>query len=241
MTKRRLFELTTEDGCSISPYVWRTKFALAQKNLGYDAEPVGFTDVAAIGDGSFRSLPVLDDEGEWTGDSWAIADYLDRAHLDRPLFSSSGERGTAVFFEKWLALDVVANLFRICVLDIHDRLRASDRPYFRKSREKRLGHPLEAVYDQRDQHVRALRDRLQPLRLTLRDQPFVGGEEPAYADYIAAGAFIWAGSVATIELLPPEDDLLPWLGRCLALHGGIGANLILPGLPSLNSSNGVSR
>lgn len=69
MSKRRLFELTTEDGCSISHYVWRTKFALARKNLPYDTETVGFTKIAAIGNGSFRSLPVLQDSGKCIGGS----------------------------------------------------------------------------------------------------------------------------------------------------------------------------
>jgi glutathione S-transferase len=239
MSKRRLFELTTEDGCSISPYVWRTKFALAGKNLPYETEPVGFTQIAAVGDGSFRSLPVLQDGGKWIGDSWAIADYLNEAYPDAPLFASPGERGTAVFFEKWYGLDIVLTLLRICIFDIHNRLREADRPYFREIREKRLGQSLEAIHEQRDQHVRALPDRLLPLRLTLRDQPFVGGEVPAYVDYIAAGAFIWAGSVATTALLPPGDDLLPWLRRCLALHGGVGADISLPGLPGLDEPNGV--
>lgn len=220
MTKRSLFELTTADGCSISPYVWRAKFALARKGLAYETQPVGFTEIASVGDGSFRSVPILQDHEEWIGDSWAIANYLDRVYPDQPLFTSPAERALALFFEKWLGVEVISSLFRICALDIHDRLREADRPYFRESRETRLGRSLEEVHSERELHLPILRERLQPLRLMLRDNPFVGGSSASYADYTAAGAFIWAGSVATVNLLPGEEILLSWLRRCLILYGG---------------------
>ena len=236
---RRLFELATEDGTSISPYVWRSKFALAQKQLPYQSELVGFTSIPEVGAGTFKSLPILEDGGEWIADSWDIADHLDRVYPDRPLFASAGERGTALFFEKWLGVEVISAFFRICVFDIHNRLGKQDREYFRATREKRLGQSLEEVHETREAHLLLLRERLQPLRLTVRDSSFIGGDAPAYADYIAAAAFIWAGSVATVDLLGEDVPLLGWLGRCFALHGGIGEALSLPGLPGLHSSNGA--
>lgn len=240
MTARRLYELTTEDGCSISPYVWRTRFALGHKKLPYESCAVGFTDIPAIGPGTFRSLPILDDGGKWIGDSWAIATYLDRAYPDTPpLFSSAAEHGVVRFFERWLAVEVVSKLFRICVFDIYNRLGQKDRAYFRQSREARLALSLEAAHGQREQYLPELRERLQPLRLTLREQSFIGGDTPSYADYVAAGAFMWAGSVATLELLEASDPVLPWLRRCLDLHDRIGTSPSLPGLPTLSSQNGV--
>lgn len=230
MTTRCLYELMTQDGCSISPYVWRTRFALAHKKLPYESRAAGFTTIAAIGPGTFKTLPVLDDGGTWIADSWEIAAYLDRAYPDAPpLFASPSDYGAARFFEKWLGVEVVSNLFRICVLDIHDRLGEEDRAYFRQSREARLAESLEAAHSRRDEYLPELRQRLLPLRLTVREQPFIGGDAPAYADYAAAGAFIWAGSVATVQLLEPDDPLLLWLRRCLDLHGGVGASLALPG------------
>lgn len=231
MTNRRLFELVTDDGCSISPYVWRTKYALALKRLDYQSCPVGFTDIPAIGSGAFSSVPVIQDGEQWLGDSWAIAAYLDEAYSDRPkLFSCPAERAMVLFFEKWLASEVVSQLFRICVFDIHNRLRAADRAYFRSTREVRLGQPLEAAHAERERYLPALRQRLQPLRLALRQSHFLGGDAANYADFIAAGAFIWAGSVATLKLLEADDPLLEWLGRCLDLYNGIGSSLSLPGL-----------
>ena len=231
MTTRRLFELVTDDGCSISPYVWRTKYALAAKGLPYESCGVGFVDVPTIGSGSFATLPVLEEAGgRWVGDSWAIAGYLDETYPEPALFSCGGEHALALFFDKWLAVEVISRLFRICVLDIHDRLRAADKAYFRQSRETRLRQSLEVTQAERERHLPALRNSLQPMRLTLRTSPFLGGSSPGYADFIAIGAFIWAGAVATVDLLERDDPLLDWVDRCLSLYGGIGASLALPGL-----------
>ncbi len=230
MTNRRLFELVTDDGCSISPYAWRTKFALALKGLDYETCAVGFTDIPAIGSGAFSSVPVLQDGEQWLGDSWVIAAYLDDAFPDSPrLFSCPAERAMVLFFEKWIASEVISQMFRICVFDIHNRLRAADRAYFRRTREARLGQPLEAVHAERDRYLPILRQHLQPMRLALRQSHFLGGDAPNYADFIAAGAFIWAGSVASLKLLEADDPLFEWLGRCLDLYDGVGSSLSLPG------------
>ena len=229
----RLFELTTADGWSISPYVWRSKFVLARKGMPYRTELAGFTGISAIGPGTFATLPILQDGTQWICDSWTIADHLDETYPQQPLFQSAAERATVRFFDRWMAVEVVANLFRICVLDIHDRLRDADRAYFRTSREQRLGQSLDTCHEQRDRYLPVLHQRLQPLRLTLREQLFIGGTEPGYADYIAAATMIWAGGVATVPLLPDDDELLGWLRRCLDLHGGVGAHLPLPALPGL--------
>ena len=39
------------------------------------------------------------------------------------------------------------------------------------------------------------------MRLTLKTQPYLGGEKPNYADYIVFGAFQWARVVSPFKLL----------------------------------------
>lgn len=231
MPRRRLFELVTEDGCAISPYAWRSRYALAHKELPYEQVGVGFAEIGKIGPGTFKSVPVLQDEERWIGDSWTIAAYLDERYPNAPrIFSSPAEYWTVRFFEKWLLVEVVSTLFRICAMDIYARLRPADRPYFRQTREARLGHSLEDADQQRHEYVPRLREALQPLRLSLRERPFVGGETPNYADFVAIGAFLWAATVASSPLLKEDDPLLSWIDRSLALYGGIGKSLRLPGL-----------
>jgi glutathione S-transferase len=237
MSDRRLFELVADDGTSISPFVWRTKYALGAKKLDYETYGVGFTDIVQIDDGRFTTVPVLQVGERYVGDSWVIADYLDSVSADETrLFSSPAERAMAQFFDEWLGSTVRPLLFRICVKDIHDRLRPGDRGYFRTSREQRLGESLEAAAAGREKLVPTLRAALGPLRSTLGKHPFLGGTTPNYADFIGLGTFIWAGSVATVSLLAADDPLRDWVFRGLNFLEHIGSAVRLPGFDNHKAS-----
>ena len=43
--KITLYDLQLESGCTISPYVWRTKYALAHKGFDVELVPGGFTGI----------------------------------------------------------------------------------------------------------------------------------------------------------------------------------------------------
>jgi glutathione S-transferase len=230
MGDRRLFELVADDGTSISPFVWRIKYALGVKKLDYQTCGVAFADIPHIDEGRFTTVPVLQDGEFYVGDSWAIADYLDSVSDQNRLFSSPAERTMVRFFDEWLGSSVRPLLFRICVKDIHDRLQPRDQEYFRKSREQRLGQTLEAAAAARGELVPALRATLEPLRSQLDKQLFLGGATPNYADFIGFGTFIWAGSVATLRLLAEDDPLLEWLSRGLDFLEGLGRSVRLPEL-----------
>jgi glutathione S-transferase len=231
MSDCRLFELVADDGTSISPFVWRIKYALGAKKLNYETCGVGFTDIPQIDEGRFTTVPVLQVGERYVGDSWAIADYVDSVSSDGArLFSSPAERTMARFFDEWLGSSVRPLLFRICVKDIHDRLQPRDQEYFRTSREQRLGQTLEAAAAAREKLVPVLRATLEPLRSPLDKQPFLGGATPNYADFIGLGTFIWAGSVATLGLLAEDDPLLEWVSRGLNVLEGTGRTVRLSGL-----------
>ena len=87
--KIRLYELVLDNGCSASPYVWRIRYALAHKGLACEAVPLGFTEIAAVFGGRFKTVPVIEYGDTMLAESWDIAEYLDRAFPDRPaLFTS---------------------------------------------------------------------------------------------------------------------------------------------------------
>lgn len=219
----KLYELVIENGCPISPYVWRTAFALAHKGLSRESIPVGFCDIPAIAGGGYKTVPIIEDGATVICDSWAIADYLDQTYPDRPLFASASERSLAEFFDNWFLLDVMRRMFGLYVLDIHDQARPEDQDYFRRSREGFLnGAPLETIVSDRESRVPALREALAPLRMALSSRPWIGGAQPGYADYIALGGFLWAASVATLPPLANDDPLLDWLNRGFDLYGGLG-------------------
>ncbi len=106
-------------------------------------------------------------------------------------------------------------------MDLLDCIDPGDRAYFRQSREARLGGPLEQVVLAPEDGVPELSRRLEPLRFTLKERPFLAGDTPAFADYIVFGSFMWARCVSRIALLAPDDPIHGWRERMLDLHGGL--------------------
>jgi glutathione S-transferase len=218
-----LYDLAAAGDRRMSPFCWRTKYALAHKGLTYEAVATRFTEIPQICGGGQKTVPVIQDGGRTVADSWKIAEYLEDNYPDRPsLFGGPGGRALALFVQSWTAATVHAGLFPLLAKDIHDHLDPADRPYFRESREKRLGKTLEEVQAGREAKVEAFARSLLPLRLTLKEQPFLGGEKPLYADYIVFGAFQWARAISPLKLLADDDPVRAWALRCRELHGGLG-------------------
>lgn len=218
----RLYELILENGCSMSPYVWRTRLALAHKGLECESAPVGFIDIPGLHGGRFKTVPILEDGDELVGDSWIIADYLEKAYPERPaLFTSPGERAMVRFFDGWFLREGLAALFGLYALDIHNAIRPADRAYFRASREPRLGATLEDATADRADRLPGFRKAMQPIRGVLKEKPFLGGDTPNYADHIALAGFIWIASVNTLPPLEAGDPLLAWFERGLDLYDGL--------------------
>ncbi|NYZ15063.1 glutathione S-transferase family protein [Azospirillum sp. RWY-5-1] len=219
----RLYDLAgADERCRFSPFCWRTRLALAHKGLEVETIPWRFTDKAKLPEPSNGRVPVIVDGDRVVHDSWAIAEYLEDQYPDSPsLFPAGAGRPVALFLNTWA--DTVLNpaVAKLVVSDITDRLHAADLTYFRMSREKRFGMPLEQVTAERDAALPGFRKLLEPLRQPLRRVPFLGGEAPAYADMIVFGAFQWARVVSPFELLAADDPVAAWRERMLDLHGGL--------------------
>jgi glutathione S-transferase len=220
---RKLYDLAGADPeRRFSPYCWRAKLALAHKGLEVETIPWRFTDRDAIAFSGQARVPVLVDGDKVVFDSWTIANYLEDTYPDRPsLFGGPGGRALARFVNNWADTAVNGGLFRMVVADILTHTHEKDQAYFRESREKRLGATLEQIASDRDQRLPAFRASLEPMRLTLRTQPFLGGETPAYADYIVMGSFQWARCISAFKLLEADDPVAQWRGRMLQLFGGM--------------------
>ncbi|MCB1473623.1 MAG: glutathione S-transferase family protein [Rhodobiaceae bacterium] len=219
-----MYDLAGGADCRFSPYCWRARMALAHKGLAVETRPTRFAQIAAIGDGSQKTVPVIDDRGTLVSDSFAIAQYLETTYPDAPsLFGGAGGEATARFVESWANAALNTIIIRACVQDIHDQLHETDQPYFRASREKRFGQTLEQVQSGRDLNIEELHAALLPLRLTLRRQAWIGGDMPLFADHIVFGSLQWARVISKVALLKPDDPVAEWFGRCLDLYGGVGA------------------
>ncbi len=203
------------DGTPISPCAWRSRFALAEKGIAFESVPVMLTEIPTIGAGEHRTVPVLEVRGRYISDSWQIADYLDKVDTGPQLFGSPAERALAWFFDRWLADQVVSQLFRAYVGDIFDRVALEDRDYFRRTREARLQTSIEQAMADREKALAGARAALEPVRLSLLRSVFLSGDRAAYVDFMLASCFIWIGLVGTSPLLTRNDPIIPWLQRVL--------------------------
>ena len=220
---RKLYDLAGADpDRRFSPYCWRTKLALAHKGLEVETIPWRFTERDVIAFSGQGRVPVLVDGETVVSDSWSIANYLEDTYPDRPsLFGGAGGRALARFVNSWADTVQLGGMIRLVVADIHAHLHEKDRGYFRESREKRFGATLEQVAFDREQRLPAFRQSLDPLRLTLKSQPFLAGEAPAYADYIVFGGFQWCRCISAFTLLEPDDLVAQWRERIFALFDGM--------------------
>lgn len=227
----KLFELVgTDETRPFSPYCWRIRMALAHKGLTAESIPWRFTEKAAIAPHGADKVPVMLDRDQAVVDSWVIANYLEDTYPERPsLFGGDGGRAMARFMNWWGDIAIVGGIFPFIIADIPKNLAAVDADYFRASREARFGKSLEEVMATRDQAVSGFRKSLDPLRLTMKSQPFIGGQQPNYADYIVFGGFQWARVVSPFKLLDQDDPVYAWRERLLDAFDGMARKS--PGFP----------
>ena len=226
-----LCDLLGRDGYRFSPYVWRTKMALAHKGL--TAETVGITlsDKSALtGWTDYRKAPVLKHGDTIVCDSWRIAVYLEETWPERPrLFPDSASLAFARFLNGWVVADLYPMLLPLIARDVLDHVHPDDRARYRTTREERLGRSLEEARAQRESEVMLFRNRLGPLREALGEARFLCGEAPCYADYILFGLFQWARCTSAFPLLEAKDPLHAWRHDMLELFEGLGRKA--PGYP----------
>ncbi len=219
----KLFELVGTDAARpFSPYCWRTRMALAHKGLSAETLPWRFTEKSTIAPHGSEKVPVLLHDDKPVVDSWTIANYLEDTFPDRPsLFGGEGGRAMARMLNWWGDIAVIGGIFPLIIADIPKNLAEADAAYFRKSREARFGKSLEEIMASRDTAVVSFRKSLDIMRLTLKSQPYLGGDAPNYADYIAFGGFQWARVVSPFWLLEPDDPIYAWREKLLDAFDGM--------------------
>lgn len=217
------YDLMGRDGRNFSPFCWRARMALAHKGQDIDHRGTAFTAIKDIGGTDFRTVPVIEDCGRLLGGSLAIAEYLEGKNSDQPsLFGGAGGMALCNFVHNWTGAVVHAGVVNLVLLDIFNHVCAEDRDYFRASREKMFGNSLEDVQAGREDRVESFQATLQPLRMTVKRQEFLGGVHPNYADYIVFGAFQWARTISDFRLLADDDPVHTWFERASDLHNGLG-------------------
>ena len=219
----QLYDLATADpGLRFSPYCWRVKMALAHKGLVWEEIPWHFTEKNRLPDPNAGTVPVLVDDGVIVSDSWKIAEYLDERYPQKPLFDSAQARSEALLIKFWIERTIHPFITRMGVGDFMSTLHEKDKAYFRESREKRFGMPIEQYMQTRDQARDGFREALEPLRAMLAEQPYVAGNSPGYADYIVFGILQWMRCGSPYASLRQDDAVFEYRERLLDLYDGLG-------------------
>lgn len=216
-TAIRLYELAGgEDDRRFSPFCWRVRLALLHKGLPFETVPWRFTEKEIIAFSGQGKVPVIVNVDQVVYDSWTIAEYLEDAYPDRPsLFGGPTGKALSRFVTDWVEAVLHPELIRLTMTDIHAHLHENDKDYFRRTREERFGMTLEALCADREERVVSFRSRLAPLRATLQHQPFLAGQEPAWADYVTFSAFQWVRCISPFPLLVSEDPVFSWRDHML--------------------------
>jgi glutathione S-transferase len=216
-----LFDLATRSDSRPSPFCWRAKLALGHKQLPFEARATLYSEIPRLGDGSFKTLPVIDDDGAWSGGSFNIAIDLESRYPDRPtLFPNDPRRSFAEFVESWVDLTLHPQIFPLVALKIWEQLPSSEQDYFRRTRERRLTTTLEAAHERSISNLPAIRASLDPMRRILERRAFLAGESPAYADYIVFGALKWYRLSLGSPLIDAGDPIAPWCDRIESTQRG---------------------
>ena len=225
-SQRTLYDLAgTNPDVRFSPPCWAIKLALKHKGLAFETVPWRFTDKNVLEVSGQSRVPVLLDSDHEVHDSWQIALYLDETYSEKPLMKSDALRSAARFTKAWVDNVMQPAILPLILSDIYDCIHEKDRDYFRESREKRLGKPLDQVCQDRQSQNALLDGILKPLTETLTELQFLGGSTPNYSDYIVFGRLQWARVVSREPFAPTDHDgpIAAWFSRILDLYDGFAA------------------
>ena len=167
-------------------------------------------------------MPVLVDNGDVIADSTAIAFHLENKYHSGPsLFGGEGGEAHARFIVAWTDTILHPALLPIVASDLFRLIKPEAQPQFRAEREKRMGMSFETAARDQPALIERAGAALAPLRRVLSDYPFLGGEEPTYADYTVFGAFQWVRCSSKVEILAEEDPIAAWREQMLDLFGDL--------------------
>lgn len=218
-----LYDLVNAKRGHFSPNSWRVRLALLHKGIPFEVRDVLFGDIPSINAGGDKlTIPTIAHNDRLVTDSWAIVQHLDQAFPDTPRLLTPESASVLKFFQYWVQTSLHGPIGRLILKDLHDSLDPADQAYFRASREKSYKGTLEEVQAGRDDRLDAFRRGLQPMRLALGHHPYLSGEQPGYADYLAFAAFMWARASSPFALLAEDDVVYAWRERCLDLYQGAG-------------------
>jgi len=217
-----LYDLLGMQNVRYGQFAWRTRMALAHKQLEFETAPVAVRDKSAIAFSGQDRVPILIADSDVVCDSWQIAEHLEERFPAKPsLFGGAEGRGLSRFVNFYMDRVLIPALVPLLMIDVIGCVDADDGQHLRGQIEPVFKASLEDLAAQRERDILSYRKLLDPLRATLRAQPFLCGPQAGYADYILLSQLQWARLVSAFPVLAETDTLNDWRERMLDLHGGL--------------------
>ncbi|KXS18249.1 glutathione S-transferase domain-containing protein [Gonapodya prolifera JEL478] len=224
-----VYELCTtlERERCFSPFAWRGVLAVAHKGFTPERVPVNFLEKEKVAFSGQPFVPIIVDHangGKVVADSYKIAEYLEATYPQRPsLFGGSKE--LSFFVVQWVNTIIHPFIGKFCSDDA--RLHQSPEGqayYYSEERSKLFGRKMQnSQVADREALLPVFRASLLPVRAVLREQKFLGGDAPNYADICLFSAFLWCRAISSFypKLLLPNDSVYAWRERMMDAYAGL--------------------
>jgi len=221
-----LFDLVgTNSKIKFGPFCWRTRMSLLHKGLDFTSEPWRFLEKDTIADSGHTTVPVINDAGQWVGDSWNIAKYLDEKYPEKPTLMNGAEgEAHALLVQELCASLVFPAVIPIAAYPVSKILDEENQAYFIKTREAAFGKKLSEINVDQDTGKANLEKALSPFNNMLKSKQFIGGDAPSYADYVLFGVLKWADVVSSYRPINDSSAVGEWFVRLDNMYGSHGAN-----------------
>jgi len=197
-----------------SPNVWKIRIILNYKNIPHKTEWVEFPTIATVaqrigaphtvlrrGGRPLYTVPILrDPETErCLSGSLQIALNLERMYPDAPTLFPHGTEEAIIAFNAKFVPTVARALAKLLVARTWAQLNEESKDYFRTTRERLFGQPLETLAPPGPLAAArwaAVREALEPFAKDAdargQSDTFLFGERETYADVVAVGWLGWA-------------------------------------------------
>ncbi len=178
-----------------SPYCIPITAALRAVGVKFRTVQVSYgdrTELFRLTGGAYHQVPVLVDGRtvvyETAGDSRDVAAYVDRCWAGGRLFPEQVE-GLQRLLVPHLEGEVEGTTFRLVDPKFLDRLKdPRERMFFVRFKERKFGRGCVDAWRKQAPQLRAQAEALlEPFDLMLRQNPFLLGAAPVYADYALFG------------------------------------------------------
>jgi len=222
----KFYELCGENSAlCFSPFAWRTKMMLLHKGIKFEAIPCAFTDKEPYAESGSKTVPVINDKGRWVSDSFNIAEYLDEAYPNNPLFTNDTSRQQARLLNDWINQNILMKIFRITAVEVWQHLAPKDQEYFRTTREKYVDTSLEALASDPEKQLEDIRKSLHTVSKLLDHHDWLSGAQPGWLDYMVFGTLMWPHIIAPFAIIDSGHPMHAWWLDMMALFDGYGANV----------------